>query len=459
MIRFHARWVVPVTAPPMRDATVVVDGSVIAYVGPRGGAPPGEDEELGDAILCPGLVNAHCHVELTAMRGFLEDLGFRDWILRLTTAKRVVLSRDDLLDSARLGLVEGIRAGITTYADTCDSGVAVDAMVEAGVRGIMYQEVFGPDPVQRDASMEELRGKIDVLVERSTPLVAIGVSPHAPYTVSDSLFAAVAEYAATRRLPVAVHIAESADESALVEQGAGHFAEGLRTRGIAVRPRGRSPVDVLHRTGMLDVRPLLIHLIRADAADLDLVRRARAPVAHCPVSNAKLGHGIAPLMDMLRAGIQVGLGSDSVASNNRMDLLEEAHTAVLMQSAASGRAGVLPAAEAFALATIGGAGALGLEHRIGSLETGKEADLAAFRLPPERGAPVYDPVAALVHAIRGGDAIMAAVAGRILMRNGVVPNAAADLLPRIVAMARRLAAWRDLVQAEGGPVPPPSRTR
>jgi cytosine/adenosine deaminase-related metal-dependent hydrolase len=286
VIRYHARFVLPISAPPIENGTVGVDGDRIAYVGPRAGAPPGDDEELGDAVLLPGLVNAHCHLELTAMRGFLEDLDFRSWILRLTTAKRAVLTPGMLLDSARYGIDEGVRHGITTYADTCDSGVVFDAMCERGVRGIMYQEVFGPDPAQCEASMADLREKVARVRPRETPLVRIGVSPHAPYTVSDDLFAAAGEYAREKSLPIAIHIAESDLEQQLVVAGTGAFADGLRGRGIAVAPRARSPIQLLDALGVLAARPLLIHCVRADATDVASIAAARCGVAHWPASNA-----------------------------------------------------------------------------------------------------------------------------------------------------------------------------
>ena len=150
MTRYHARWVVPVSAPPIARGTLVEREGRIAWVGPRDDAPAladGDDEvDLGDAMLLPGLVNAHCHLELTAMRGFLDGLAFREWILRLTSARRAVLDAPALLDAARLGVEEGVRAGVTTFADTGDSGFGFDAMLEYGVRGICYREVFGPDP-------------------------------------------------------------------------------------------------------------------------------------------------------------------------------------------------------------------------------------------------------------------------------------------------------------------------
>src|SRR5205823_441494 len=162
-------WVLPISAPPIENGTVAVSDGRIAYVGSRASAPRGADVDLRNAVLMPGLVNVHSHLELTMMRGFLEDLDFVHWIMQLNAVKRAVLDRDRMLDAARLGVAEGIRNGITTYSDTCDSGVAFDAMLEAGVRGIMYQEVFGPDPAQCGRSLEELRGKVAALRPRQTP--------------------------------------------------------------------------------------------------------------------------------------------------------------------------------------------------------------------------------------------------------------------------------------------------
>jgi cytosine/adenosine deaminase-related metal-dependent hydrolase len=207
VICYTAAYVLPISAAPIRDGVVAADGGRILYVGPRAGAPPGEQVDLGHSLLMPGLVNAHCHLELTAMRGFLEDIDFPTWISRLIRGKRGVLSYDQMLDAARYGLHEGIRAGVTTYADTCDSGVAFDALREQGVRGIMFQEVFGPDPRQCADSLGGLRAKIATIRPQETPLVRVGVSPHSPYSVSDELFAATAEFARDERLPMAIHIA------------------------------------------------------------------------------------------------------------------------------------------------------------------------------------------------------------------------------------------------------------
>jgi cytosine/adenosine deaminase-related metal-dependent hydrolase len=439
VIRYRARHVLPITAPPLAHGVVAVEGDRIVYVGPASAAPPGDEVDLGDTALLPGLVNAHTHLELTAMRGFLEDLDFRSWILRLTSAKRAVLSRDMLLDAARYGIEEGLRRGITTFADTCDSGVAFDAMREYRVRGVMYQEAFGPDPSQCAASLAELRAKVEPLRALETPLVRVGVSPHAPYTVSDALFTAVASYARDESLPIAIHIAESELEHDLVVRGAGAFADGLRARGIAVARRARSPIELLSSLEVLAARPLLIHCVRVDETDIATIARTRCTIAHCPASNAKLGHGIAPLVDFVDAGIAVGLGSDSVASNNRMDLLEEARFAALLQRARVSAFGAVGPAAALSLATLGGARALGLDHEIGSLEVGKAADLAAF--PLEFLAPTHDPIAAAVFALPGTSASFVSVAGRELVRDGVLVTQDHALGDRIQASANTLQRW------------------
>ncbi|CAN5774703.1 TRZ/ATZ family hydrolase [soil metagenome] len=441
MTRYHAAWILPVVSAPLRNATVVEQGGRIVYVGPRDDAPGGgEDVELGEVLLLPGLVNAHCHLELTAMRGFLDGLAFRDWIVRLTTARRAILTQDMLLDAARLGVDEGLRHGITTFADTGDTGAGFDAMLERGVRGVCYREVFGPDPDQCADTIAALEERVAEMRGRATRLVAVGVSPHAPYSVSDALFRATASLARQYDMPLAVHIAESAVEHDLVEHGTGAFAEGLRSRGIHVSPRARTPIALLDALGVLYERALLIHCVDVDAGDIDAISHHRCAVAHCPASNAKLGHGIAPLAALLAAGITVGIGTDSVASNDRMDVLEEARLATLMASARETRHDALGASKALDLATLGGARALGLADEIGSLEVGKAADLAAFAIPRHR-LPVHEPVAALVYSMAGMPATFVAVAGTVHVRDGCLVDADDALPGRVQATADLLQRW------------------
>jgi 5-methylthioadenosine/S-adenosylhomocysteine deaminase len=445
MTRYHVRWILPIAAPPITHGTLIERAGRIVWIGPRGDAPRAEsadaDVDLGETILLPGLVNAHCHLELTAMRGFLDGLGFRDWIIRLTAARRAVLDADALLDAARLGVEEGVRAGVTTFADTGDSGAGLDAMLERGVRGICYREVFGPDPAQCEGAVAELRERFESMRARETALVRAGISPHAPYTVSDPLYRATAALARELAAPVAVHIAESALETALVAQGTGAFADGLRTRGIAVSPRAPSPIALLERLGVLDVDPLLIHCVQVDAGDIRAIAGHRCGVAHCPASNARLGHGIAPLAELLAAHVDVGLGSDSVASSDRMDLLDEARQALLFAAVRTHDAASVSAATVLELATLGGARALRLDRDIGSLEPGKAADLAAYPLATQSRGPTHDPVSAAVLALAGTPASFVAVAGRPLVRDGNLLDADSSLARRVQESADRLQAW------------------
>ena len=414
----------------------------IVYVGPRDGAPEGPtvtDRDLGDCALLPGLINAHTHLELTVFRGLLEDLSFREWIARLQGAKVAVMSPARFLDSARWGLVEGLRAGITTFADTCDSGVVLEALRERGVRGIMYQEVFSPsaDPAAVRDAAARLAEKLALLDMFETELQQVGVSPHAPYTVSDPLFALVAR--SGRR--IAVHIAESDAEQRFVCEGEGPFADAHRARGIPAAKRAPSPIALLAKLGVLDAQPLLIHCVRVNDADIALISNSRSTVAHCPISNAKLGHGVAPVLQMLDVGIAVGLGSDSMAANNRMHLLEESRAAALAQRIRTASADALPARRALELATLGGARALGLEAKVGSLEVGKEADLAAFDLSSLAGAADADPESALVFALGAEPAKFVAVAGIAKVWNWELRNEDLELHGRVTGAIAALREW------------------
>ncbi len=441
MRTYCARWVLPIAAPPIADGAVAVDGDRIAYVGPRDGAPPSTVVELGDAVLLPGLVNTHTHLELTAMRGFLEELGFRPWIVRLTRARQAVLPEPLLLASARLGIAEGLLAGVTTFADTCESGSVLQALREMGARGIMYLEVFGPDPARCGDAIDTLRRRLDTLRGQANARVRLGISPHAPYTVSDALFAACARLSLDEGWPMAVHLAEGEAEDRLVRDGSGEFAEALRARGIAVAPRADSPVALLQRLGVLEARPLLIHCVRTTAPDVRHIARHDCAVAHCPASNAKLGHGIAPLMPWLDAGVRVGLGTDSMASNNRMDLLDEARVAMLMQRGVSRRFDVLSASRVLELATRGGAEALGIAHEVGTLEAGKQADLAAFSLGSPRTLPTFEPADALVWSHAGRGAELVVVAGEERVRDGRLTNPPAGSFEEVEGARRALLAW------------------
>ncbi len=444
---YRASWVLPMGQPPIANGAVAVAGERISFVGAVNDAPAGTVIDLGDAALMPGLVNVHTHLELTPLRHLLEGLDFAQWIRTLTQLRRTELSdATDVQVGARIGIAEGLLRGITTYADTSDTGAPVmQALTAMGARGVVFKEVFGPDPSQRDASLATLRDAVQELRALADDRVRVGVSPHAPYSVSKALFAAVADYAFAEGLPMAVHLAESAFEEALVTRGEGPYADNWHSRGIDPSgARARSSVALLHETGALRARPLVIHAVRVDAADIALLAAAGCSVAHCPVSNARFGHGIAPIQAMLDAGLAVGIGTDSVASNNRMDLLDEARVAHLMACTRALSWTALPAARALWHATAGGGAALRLWPMLGRLTVGAPADLCAFPLDGLAAQPVQDVADALVHGIAGSPARMTMVAGdRRVMDGQLVDRSQHDADRRAFgSISQRLVAAR-----------------
>ena len=433
---YAARWVLPIDQPPFEDGEVVVENGRIAAVRPRA-TPANECRDFGEAVLLPGLVNAHTHLEYTALRGFLEDVPFFPWIRALTAAK-ASLDTDDWLWSARLGALESIAAGTTTLGDNTDAGVTMRVLSESGLRGIVYQELFGIDDREPAAPIvEALRAKVDMHRRLSSDRVGVGVSPHAPYTIRPALFAALEAYVAAERLPTSIHVAESPAESLLTEQGAGAFAEMYARRGITWSVPCVSPTRYVSDQKALTCDTLAVHCVHQTPEDTALLAASGAAVIHCPKSNAKLGAGTAPLARWLRTeGLRVGLGTDSAVSNNTLDLWEEMRFALLMARAVGEDAEAVTAHDVLFLATLGGAEAMGLAHQVGSLTPGKRADLIAVRLDRPHALPTTDPYAALVYSARADDVALTVCDGEVLYDGGVWPTLNAEETIRRARQAR-----------------------
>jgi len=425
---YCASWVLPISSAPLAEGAIAIDGDRIVSVGPEAALreqfPEAAIRQFSSSAIIPGLVNAHSHLELTAMRGFLEkeEADFFVWLKKLTVARLERMTEDDLYISAAWGACEAARAGVTCLADASDSALtSMRALKDTGLRGVVFQESFGPDPRLVQENFEKLRGKVARLRELETALVSCGISPHAPYTVCGPQLELIAGFANDERLPLMMHAAETEMEVAFLRQGCGPFADGLRNRGIEWQSPGVSTIEYLNDHGVLQTRPLLAHCIQVSDTDIDMIRETETRVAHCPKSNAKLGHGVAPFLKFLSKGIAVGLGSDSVASNNTCDLLEEARFAVLMARASQNEAGKdawLRAPQVLQSATVGGARVVGLQSQIGELREGLQADFAVVSLGGAHQQPMYDVVESLVFTSSGRDVTLTVVAGREVYSEG-----------------------------------------
>ena len=413
-----ASYVVPISSEPIEGGAVAFDGERIVAVGERADVvarfPNADVDDLGEAAILPGFVNCHSHLELTAMRGALDDVehDFKSWLLKIN-GLRAALSDDDIVAAAIGGAREGAAAGVTCFGDIGRFGHAgVAALKEAGLRGVVFQETeFSPDNSTADDDFRKLGEKFETLKKEETGLVRVGLSPHSPYTVGSRLFELIAQYAIINRVPLSIHAAESAEEMSLLTRGEGFFMDFYERMDLEWSSPHCTPIEYLERLGVLSTRPLLAHCVMASDSDIRRIASNRASVAHCPKSNAKFGHGYAPFEKLLDAGISVGLGSDSVASNNVCDLLEEARFAALAARNRLGRNRFISAKDALYAATMGGAKAMGLDGEIGSLEAGKQADIAVVSLDHQAQQPVNDIYAALVFSSSGRDVIRTIVAG------------------------------------------------
>jgi cytosine/adenosine deaminase-related metal-dependent hydrolase len=379
--RLAARWLLPVEGHPVEHGAILVgmDGR-IQMVGPDSAVPRPQGvphQDFGDAAILPGFINTHTHLELTGFQGQLLEPEFSVWIRRLRDLK-TGRQPDEFIDAARQGLRDCYAAGVTTIADTGDSGAAIQVLSEADGSGIAYLEVFGPHPTELEKNFSRLQRQVRECSRLTRHRVRLGVSPHAPYTVSGELLGAVAAWASSEQLPLAVHIAESRAEAQFLQAGSGPFAEAWLARGIPLPPGNRTPVEWLAEHDALTPATLCIHAVQLTDPDVRLLAQSGAAVAHCPRSNLAHGHGAAPVRALLDAGVRVGLGTNSVVSVGPLDLLAEAR--------AAGRSASLSAKQMLELSTLAGARALGIESETGSLRTGKWADCVVIRLPPATGA-------------------------------------------------------------------------
>jgi 5-methylthioadenosine/S-adenosylhomocysteine deaminase len=395
-----------------RNRTVIPDGAVVV----RGGRIAAVDGQAalgavrgrkvidaGGGIIMPGLVNTHTHAAMTLFRGLADDVPLMSWLNDHIFPAEAALDHRQVYAGALLACAEMILSGTTTF---CDMYLFEDAVARAaqaaGMRAVVGEVLFDfPSP--HYGTWEQGLAYTATLIEayRADPLITVAVEPHSPYLCAPELLQRAFALAARHGLPMVIHLAETEAE--------------VRT----IRERyGRTPVEHLESLGVLAPNVLACHCVRLSAADIDRLQRRGVKVSHNPESNMKLASGIAPVPDLLAAGVCVGLGTDGAASNNNLDLFLEMDTAAKLHKVHRLDPTILDAATVLRMATIDGARALGLGDRIGSLEPGKQADIIVLDLHKPHLTPLYHPESQLVYAARGSDVTTAVIDGRVVMENG-----------------------------------------
>jgi 5-methylthioadenosine/S-adenosylhomocysteine deaminase len=405
----EARWVIPVN-PPGRvlehHCVAVRDGRILGVL-PAAQAQTAyraaEHVALPRHALIPGLVNLHTHASMALMRGLADDMALMRWLQdRIWPTEARHVSPQFVYDGTLLACAEMLRAGITCFNDMYFfPDEAARAALDMGIRAALGLIVVDfPSAYAADADDYLAKGLAVRDGLREHPLISFCMAPHAPYTVGDKAFSRVITLAEELDLPVHMHVHETLDE---IEQ--------------SVAQHGVRPLERLHRLGLVSPNLIAVHAIHLTPEEIALLLQNGSSVAHCPSSNLKLANGFAPVARMLAEGVNVGLGTDGSASNNRLDLFQEMRQAALLAKAVSGDASALRASQALAMATLDGARALRLDQIIGSIEHGKFADLTAVEFVAPEMLPCYDPISHLVYAAGRESVSHVWVAGRLLVED------------------------------------------
>lgn len=424
-ILLTAKWMVPVSSPPIRDGAVLLEGPKIAAVGPQADFAGWEGQREHHDLLMPGLVNCHNHASMTAFRGLADDLPLMEWLHdHVFPAERRWGSRELIEAAFPLAMAEMLRGGTTCTADMYF--FAADSAALAAEAGLRYVPAEGiiDFPTPSFATVEEALALSRDLLEAwaGHPTVHPSVACHAPYTCSPETLAAGDALSRKFAVPLQMHVAETRDEVAQMMES--HNA---------------TPVRHLHAHGLLSERLLCAHAVHVDDEEADLLAAAGAAVAHDPESNMKLASGLAPVPGYLERGMKVGLATDGPCSNNDLDMFGEMRTCALVHKLVGEEPTLMPAATVVEMATLGSARALGLGDRIGSLEAGKEADLVALSLAAPHATPAPDPLSHLVYAAKASDVTDSWVRGRRVVADGAAATLDAGASrDRLLALAERI---------------------
>src|SRR5215203_2272578 len=391
----------------IEDGGIAVAGGRIVAIGPRAEIEAGYRSRqrmvATGRVITPGLINGHTHVPMVLFRGLADDLDLQEWLTKyIFPAEAKNVTEDFVRIGARLGLAEMIRGGTTTYCDMYYFEDAIaDETAKAGVRGVLGETIID-FPVADNKTNAEGMAYVEKFVGRwkGHELVIPAIAPHAPYTVSEAHLKAVRAFSDRTGAPIVTHISET-----------------KRELDDSVKAKGASPVAYLDRIGFLNERVIAAHMVWPQGSDIAILKRRGVGVVHNPQSNMKLASGVAPVPKMLKEDLLVGLGTDGAASNNDLNMWEEMDTVAKLHKVFSGDPKVISAREAFELATIRGAEALHLEKEIGSLETGKRADLLVIDRDTLNQIPLYNVYSDLVYATKASDVESVIINGRVVMRN------------------------------------------
>ncbi|MCA1591398.1 MAG: amidohydrolase [Acidobacteria bacterium] len=391
----------------IEDGAVAVAGGRIVAVGKRaeieGKYTARQVVDATGRAVVPGLVNGHTHVPMTLFRGIADDLDLNEWLTKyIFPAEAKNVTEDFVRVGTQLGLAEMIRGGTTTYCDMYYFEDAVaDETARAGVRGVLGETVIKFPVADNKTWAEAMRYTERYVVKwRGHALITPAIAPHAPYTVLEEQLREVRAFSDRTGAPVVIHVSETQKEVDDIS-----------------KEKGARPVEYLARIGFLGPRVIAAHTVHVNEKEIGLLKDFKVGAVHNPQSNMKLASGIAPVPQMLAAGVALGLGTDGAASNNDLDMWEEMDTAAKLHKVNSHDPRVLPAEEAFALATIGGARALHLDKDIGSIETGKRADLVVVDLDALHQTPRYNIYSHLVYATKASDVRTVVIEGRVVMRD------------------------------------------
>ena len=430
-LRIDARWTLPIVpAGVLFDHALLIANERVVALVPAADADRDYRAEhrvaLSTHVLMPGLVNAHTHGAMTLLRGIADDVPLKPWLEQhIWPREGRVIGPEFVRDGTLLAAAEMLRGGITCCNDMYFyPDAAARAYRESGMRAMLGLPVLDfPTPYATGADDCLRTGLAARDAWKHEPRLAFALAPHAPYTVGDASWDKIVMYARQLDLPIQTHLLEAPDE-----------------RAQSVAQFGMGPLERLHGLGATGPGFIAIHGVHLLPADIELLATQGCHVVHCPTSNLKLANGIAPTAALHARGVNVALGTDGAASNNRLDLFSEARLAALIAKAATGDAAVLSAATVLRMATLDGAAALGLEREIGSLEVGKQADVIAVNLGGIDHAPCYDPASHLVH-VTGRDQVTDVwIAGEQLVAGGVLTRLDTSDL------AARVRYWQDQLQ-------------